>query len=49
MNIRLDTLKIQNFKGIKDLYIDFGGEDTNIFGENATGKTTVYDAFLCNR
>lgn len=46
MNIRLDTLKIQNFKGIKDLFIDFGGECTDIRGENATGKTTIYDSFI---
>lgn len=43
--IRLMQLKLKNFKGIKDLTIDFKGESTNIFGANATGKTTVFDAF----
>lgn len=38
-------LKLKNFKGIKDLTIDFKGKSTNIFGANATGKTTVFDAF----
>ncbi len=38
-------LKLKNFKGIKDLTIDFNGKSTNIFGANATGKTTVFDAF----
>ena len=43
--IRLMQLKLKNFKGIKDLTIDFNGKSTNIFGANATGKTTVFDAF----
>lgn len=45
MEIRIFNLKLKNFKGIKDLQIDFNGKDTNIFGANATGKTTVFDAF----
>ncbi|KYH35867.1 chromosome partition protein Smc [Clostridium tepidiprofundi DSM 19306] len=44
MNIILKSLKIKNFKGIKDMSIDFG-RVTNIYGENATGKTTIFDAF----
>lgn len=44
-NIKIISLKLKNFKGIKDLSIDFNGEDTKIFGDNATGKTSVYDAF----
>lgn len=43
--IRLMQLKLKNFKGIKDLTIDFKGKNTNIYGANATGKTTVFDAF----
>jgi DNA repair exonuclease SbcCD ATPase subunit len=42
----LNKLSIKNFKGIKNLTIDFNGKNTNIYGENATGKTTVYDSFL---
>jgi DNA repair exonuclease SbcCD ATPase subunit len=42
--ILLKTLKIKNFKGIKDLIIDFKRE-TNIFGENGTGKTSIPDSF----
>lgn len=45
MEIRIYNLKLKNFKGIKELQIDFNGKDTNIFGANATGKTTVFDAF----
>src|SRR3712207_4242536 len=43
-NIFLKKLVLRNFKGIKDLTIDFS-KVTNIFGENATGKTTIVDAF----
>lgn len=45
MKIKLFNLKLKNFKGIKELEIDFQGQDTNIFGSNATGKTTIFDAF----
>lgn len=45
MNISIESIKIRNFKGIRALDVDFGAE-TNIFGENATGKTTIFDAFL---
>ncbi len=43
--IRLIQLKLKNFKGIKNLEINFEGKNTNIYGANATGKTTVFDAF----
>jgi DNA repair protein SbcC/Rad50 len=42
-NIILKSLKLKNFKGLKALTIDFS-KVTNIFGENATGKTTLFDA-----
>lgn len=45
MEIRIYNLKLKNFKGIKDLEIVFDGKDTNIYGKNATGKTTIFDAF----
>ncbi|HBE8801676.1 DUF2813 domain-containing protein [Clostridioides difficile] len=42
--ILLKSLDIENFKGIKELHIDFNNV-TNVFGENATGKTSIFDAF----
>lgn len=45
MNVRLQEMKLENFKGIRDLKIDFNGQDTRISGRNATGKTTIVDAF----
>lgn len=44
MKIKLLKMHIQNFKGCKDREIDFS-DRTNIKGANATGKTTVFDAF----
>ncbi len=34
-----------NFKGIRNLVIDFDPQETDIRGANATGKTSVFDAF----
>ena len=45
MEIKILNLKLRNFKGIKNLEIDFNCKDTNIYGANATGKTTIFDAF----
>ena len=44
MRMSLEKIQIQNFKGIRDLAIDFG-ETTHIYGMNGTGKTTIPDAF----
>lgn len=44
MQIKLKTLHLENFKGIKSLDVAFG-DKTKIKGQNAAGKTTVFDAF----
>ena len=44
--ITIQKLRLSYFKGVKDLEIDLGGSNASIFGDNATGKTTIYDAFL---
>lgn len=43
--IALKSLKLTNFKGIKNLEISFA-DDTKIFGANGTGKTTIADAWF---
>lgn len=43
-SIKLRSIKIENFKGAKERTIEFG-EQTKICGANATGKTTIFDAF----
>lgn len=42
--VTLKRLSLLNFKGIKNLTIDFG-DNTNIYGDNGTGKTSLFDAF----
>ncbi|MBC3581202.1 AAA family ATPase [Listeria monocytogenes] len=42
--IKLLKLQLENFKGIKELEIDFQ-DNTAIYGANASGKTTILDAF----
>lgn len=43
--IRLTTIRIRNFKGIRELDITFDGKDMNVLGENGTGKTSIIDSF----
>lgn len=45
MKIKLIQLHLENFKGVKDMTIPFA-DKTAIRGENASGKTTILDAFL---
>lgn len=44
--IRLLELNLRNFKGIKSLELKPGGNNLFVYGENATGKTTIMDAFI---
>lgn len=42
--IRIKRLTLENFKCHKSLTLDFNGGNASIYGDNATGKTSVYDA-----
>ena len=44
MNIEIRSMDISNFKGIHSLHLDFHSGVNTLYGDNATGKTTVYDA-----
>ncbi|MEK5238084.1 hypothetical protein NST99_20530 [Paenibacillus sp. FSL L8-0470] len=44
--IVLERLTLRNFKGIKEFDVPANGRDIDIFGDNATGKTTIFDGFL---
>lgn len=44
MQIKLKSLHIENFKGIKVLDVAFG-DKTQISGQNASGKTSIFDSF----
>lgn len=45
MRMVIEQIRIQNFKGCRDLTIDFSATQTNIFGANGVGKSTIPDAF----
>ena len=44
--IKLISLEIENFKCFRHLKLDFNGRRAEIAGDNATGKTSVYDALM---
>lgn len=41
MKLKLDSLNIKDFAGIKEELFEFDGADARIYGDNATGKTTT--------
>lgn len=43
--MKIKSLKLSYFMGIKELSIDFA-DSTDIFGDNGSGKTTVFNAVL---
>lgn len=44
-SIIIKQMHLVNFKGVRDLTIDFNRTVTNIYGRNGAGKTTLFDAF----
>ncbi|QSF42699.1 hypothetical protein [Paenibacillus tianjinensis] len=44
--IVLERLTLRNFKGVKELVLAVNGGDADVLGDNATGKTTVFDGFV---
>lgn len=44
--MKLIRLALRNFKGIRNFVLEAGGENAKVYGDNATGKTTLFDAFL---
>ena len=45
MEIKINTLRLRNFKGVRDAEYRFNGRNARIEGANGTGKSTVFDAF----
>jgi len=44
--MRINEIELTNFKGVRALTLNFSGRDAKIYGDNATGKTTIMDAFI---
>lgn len=45
MEIKINTLALRNFKGVREATFIFNGSNARIEGDNGTGKSTVFDAF----
>lgn len=43
--LTINGLRLKNFKGIRDFTLEPDGCDITVAGDNATGKTTLVDAF----
>lgn len=43
--VRIKSLTLINFKGLRNVTVTFGSDVTTISGRNGTGKTTVADGF----
>lgn len=43
--VRIKEMKFLNFKGLRDLTVDFNDKTTNIYGRNGSGKSTIFDGF----
>lgn len=43
--IKLISLILRNFKGIRNFTLDINGNNAFIYGDNEVGKTTIFDAF----
>jgi exonuclease SbcC len=46
LDIRLNELSMKHFKGMTNFSLKINGKDACIYGDNGTGKTTQFDAFL---
>lgn len=44
--IKLISLELYNFKCFNHIKIDFKGKNTDIYGANGVGKTTIYDSLM---
>ncbi len=43
--MKIITLTLTNFQGVKNAVFNFNGKNVGIYGDNATGKTTIFNAF----
>ncbi len=44
--IELVNLSLRNFKGVSEFVLDAQGRNVKVYGDNATGKTTLFDGFI---
>lgn len=44
MNIKIKSITLRNFKGLREASFELDGRNVTIIGDNGTGKTTIFDA-----
>lgn len=44
-DIRIKSMRLLNFKGVRDYTFEPDGQSVRVSGRNGTGKTTLFDAF----
>ena len=42
--MKILTLRLENFQGLRELFFDFAGQSGSVYGNNGAGKTTVFNA-----
>ena len=43
--MKIQSLVLRNFKGIKEFELSAGGKDVSVYADNGLGKTTIADSF----
>lgn len=46
MNLKIKTITLENFKGVREKTINLDGKNAIISGQNGAGKTTIADAYF---
>lgn len=44
--VKLQSLTLNNFKGVKHFSFEPGAKNVSVFGDNEAGKTTLFDGFI---
>lgn len=42
--MKIIKIKLENFQGLRAIEMNFDGKNVDVYGDNATGKTTVFNA-----
>jgi DNA repair exonuclease SbcCD ATPase subunit len=43
--MKILKMKLENFQGVKEFELEPDSESCSVYGDNGTGKSTIYNAF----
>lgn len=46
MQVKIKSLHLENFKGVKNTTYQFNGKNVSVIGQNGAGKTTLFTAYM---